>query len=576
MVARVHLSNNDSGDDILLSADSDGIITITSDYNGWSIDGASGLSAGATTGANVVIDSGVTVDATNWRIGTTTSPITVTVKGTLTLSNSDTIANGSPSSTVVVADGGTLILGGYATTTMGLIQFSGSEGTASGQGGTIEIAAGTTPSILGYITNITPNDTIIIDGIAADGYTYVDSSDDGIANGVYTLTSGGTAISGTSSFQLPEAYEGSTFTVSTINGKTYLNVATVVCFLAGSMIRTPVGEVAVETLQTGDEVITLDWRHGLETVSSVVWAGTAHTNVRPHLSDDQAGWPVRVLKGAISEGVPYKDMLITSEHCLFFDGKFVPVRMLVNGSSIFYDKSITSYDYFHIETEQHSVLIADGVLAESYIDTGNRRSFQQNSKIVSLRPANAEVVQTEMGAPLDVSRDFVEPLFNQLTARAEQLGFEIQSQVAKMTNDADLHLQTAGGMIIRPAREANGRVMFMIPAGVESVRIVSNASRPSDVVGPFVDDRRQLGVLVGEITMFDSASSHTIDAHLTQSSLTGWHAVEGASSRWTNGNAQLPLGKRNPDSVTLVSIEIKSAGPYLLDNVSAQRVAHSA
>ncbi|OAZ70812.1 hypothetical protein SRCM100623_02163 [Acetobacter pasteurianus] len=72
-----------------------------------------------------------------------------------------------------------------------------------------------------------------------------------------------------------------------------------------------------------------------------------------------------MLKDAIADGVPYKDMLITAEHCLFFEGKFVPVRMLVNGVSIFYDKSITSYDYYHVETDQHSVITADGMLTEA-------------------------------------------------------------------------------------------------------------------------------------------------------------------------------------------------------------------
>ncbi|PHY94849.1 hypothetical protein CSR02_04105, partial [Acetobacter pomorum] len=103
---------------------------------------------------------------------------------------------------------------------------------------------------------------------------------------------------------------------------------------------------------------------------SVIWVGKAHATVRPELTDDEAGWPVRILKDAIADGVPYKDMLITAEHCMFFKGKLVPVRMLVNGVSIFYDKSITSYDYYHVETEQHSVITADGMLTESYLDTG--------------------------------------------------------------------------------------------------------------------------------------------------------------------------------------------------------------
>ncbi|WP_238704132.1 Hint domain-containing protein, partial [Acetobacter sp. DmW_125133] len=105
----------------------------------------------------------------------------------------------------------------------------------------------------------------------------------------------------------------------------------VVCFLVGSMIRTPDGDVAVEDIQIGDEVIAFDWRNNKNITRPVVWVGKTRAAVRPELSDDEAGWPVRILKGAIADGVPYKDMLITAEHCLFFKDSFVPVRMLVNG-----------------------------------------------------------------------------------------------------------------------------------------------------------------------------------------------------------------------------------------------------
>ncbi|KXV75411.1 hypothetical protein AD951_00050, partial [Acetobacter malorum] len=156
----------------------------------------------------------------------------------------------------------------------------------------------------------------------------------------------------------------------------------ITCFLPGSMIRTSTGVVAAEDIQIGDQVVTFDWKNNQDVTRAVIWAGKAHCTVRPELSDDAAGWPVRILKDAIADGVPYKDMLITSEHCLFFDGKFVPARMLVNGVSIFYDKSITSYDYYHVETEQHSVITADGMLTESYLDTGNRSSFSQEGTVV--------------------------------------------------------------------------------------------------------------------------------------------------------------------------------------------------
>nr|WP_220572392.1 Hint domain-containing protein [Gluconobacter oxydans] len=334
------------------------------------------------------------------------------------------------------------------------------------------------------------------------------------------------------------------------------------CFLSGSMISTPDGDVAVEDINIGDEITTFDWKSGQDIVRPVVWVGKAHVNVRHGVSDDMSGFPIRVLKDAIADGVPYKDMLVTAEHSLFFDGKFVPARMLVNGRSIFYDKSITSYDYYHVETEQHSVITADGMLTESYLDTGNRHTFRQEGSVVAFTPSR-NLTWDDAAAPLGVSREFAEPLFRQAEARAEAAGIAQKESALELTDDVNLHLVTDTGAVIRQAREHNGSVVFMLPTGVRSVRIVSNASRPSDVIGPFVDDRRYFGVAVGDITLFEAGRNHAVTAHLTEKELDGWNTLEWEDTRWTSGNALLPLGERHPNSVALLAIQIKKAGPYL-------------
>jgi len=294
--------------------------------------------------------------------------------------------------------------------------------------------------------------------------------------------------------------------------------------------------------------------------------------VRSHLPDDEAGYPVRILKDAISDGVPFKDMLITAEHCLFFDGKFVPARMLVNGRSIFFDKSITSYDYYHVETEQHSVIMADGMLTESYLDTGNRRAFSQKGNVVSIN-SSRNLTWDDAAAPLGVSREFAEPLFRQAEARAIATGITQKDAAPELTEEANLHLITDTGVSIRPAREHNRRIMFMIPTGVQSIRIASNASRPSDVVGPFVDDRRYFGVAVGDITLFEGNRSRTITSHLTDRELDGWNTLEWEDCRWTSGNGLLPLGERHPNSVALIAIQIRKTGPYLATDAIQKKTA---
>lgn len=546
-------------------SDTDGTIEIGSTYNGYSI-------SGDTFGATVDIDSGVTLaiggkTSNVWNIGADYEGYTTTVNvsGTITFTGNVNLSAGSSinvesgavvtlgpinmasGSSVVVNNGGRLILNGVGTTTTGI-----SFGT---EGGTIEVASGMSLSILSKITGIKVGDTIIIDGVKSAGIT-----EDG--NTYTLLDENGNQLQATGRFQpvLENGVEG--FTVYTdANGNTVLTAVDYsnICFLAGSMVRTPEGDVAVESLRSGDHVVALV--NGQNVTREVVWTGVAHAKIKADMPDDMAGYPVRILKNAFAEGVPYKDMLITAEHCLFIDGKMVPARMLVNGSSIFYDRSITDYDYYHVETAEHSVLTVDGMLTESYLDTGNRAAFVSNGNVVSL--GRAKSWAEDAAAPLAVSRDAVEPIFAALAQRASSIeGRREETQTYTMTTDHDLHLITNTGAIIRSVREKAGRVSFMLPTGVNSVRLVSRSNRPSDVIGPFVDDRRHLGVLVGEVSVVNADVTHNVTAHTDTENLSGWYPLEGADYRWTNGNAELPLGKA-VNGMGMLSIQILAAGPYI-------------
>ncbi|CAI3961171.1 Hint domain-containing protein, partial [Commensalibacter communis] len=338
-----------------------------------------------------------------------------------------------------------------------------------------------------------------------------------------------------------------------------------VCFLTGSMIRTFEGEIAVEDIRIGDEVLTFDWQQNKEISRSVRWVGHKTVRVKTHLKDDEAGYPVRVLKDAVADGVPYKDLLITPEHCLFFDGKFIPVRMLVNGASIYYDRSITDYTYYHIETEEHSVIWADGMLTESYLDTGNRRQFKQHGNYAVFNPAaEAKSWDKDASAILTVQRQDVEPIYHTLVQRSAAMEVTMVPETKELTNDPDLCLVTPTGLVLQPLLNRDGRYSFNLPEDVNAVHLVSRVSRPSDVIGSFVDDRRYLGVLVGEIYVLTAHSVDMITEHLEQQDLQGWDVIEQTPCRWTNGNALLMMPQNYPNKRILV-VHVLAAGPYIID-----------
>ncbi|KAA8429886.1 hypothetical protein FKW50_11855 [Acetobacter pomorum] len=330
----------------------------------------------------------------------------------------------------------------------------------------------------------------------------------------------------------------------------------VICFLAGSMIATPNGVVAVENIRRGDEVLT--FVNGVTHVRPVVWAGMAQATINPALPDDMAGYPVRILADAIAPGVPYQDLLVTAEHGIFANG------MLVNGSSIFFDRSITDYTYYHVETAEHSIIMANGMLTESYLDTGNRRNFVSDGNVVTIG-AKAKSWAEHAAVPLGTARHVVEPIWRVLAARAPDVaGHMAVCAKPEITHSHGLHLVTAAGTVIRPLRATGRNISFMLPAGVEEVRLVSRASRPCDVEGPFVDKRRMLGVLLGRVTVLSAGTATEITAHLAYADgAYGWQDMPQPTTRWTDGNALLPLSATTARGPALLTVEVLQAGPYL-------------
>ncbi|GCD74274.1 outer membrane protein [Acetobacter pasteurianus NBRC 3299] len=341
---------------------------------------------------------------------------------------------------------------------------------------------------------------------------------------------------------------------------------TINCFLAGSLIETPEGPRKIEDMQVGDAVCI--YADGKKEVSHVIWAGHSAVQVNTALMQDEAGYPIRIVANALADNVPSTDLLITPEHCLFFNGRFVPARMLVNGSSIFYDTSITSYAYYHIETPKHSVIIANGVLTESYLDTGNRASFQQAGTVVTLGRGPAKSWAHDAAAPLCVDRAFVEPLFHGLNYRTNGIaGCHPATVAVATTTNPDLHLITLSGAIIHPMRRTSHQYSFMLPPNTQSVRIVSRASRPSDVIGPFVDDRRYMGVAIADIRLLSAEDTHDIAVHLQDKKPAGWYTTEPTGCVWTNGNALLPLdGYLTHGNMGMLSMTVQAGGPYIVED----------
>jgi hypothetical protein len=155
--------------------------------------------------------------------------------------------------------------------------------------------------------------------------------------------------------------------------------AQVPCYAAGTRIRTPRGDVPVEALAEGDAVVTI----GGEALT-IRWIGHRTVDCARHARPPSV-LPVRIAPGAFGPNVPARPLFLSPDHAVFAEGVLIPVKYLVNGTTIA-QRAVASVTYFHIELPEHAVILAEGLPAESYLDTGDRRDFANGGGAVTLHP----------------------------------------------------------------------------------------------------------------------------------------------------------------------------------------------
>lgn len=153
-----------------------------------------------------------------------------------------------------------------------------------------------------------------------------------------------------------------------------------ICFMPGTMIATPRGEVAVETLKAGDLVTTSDGA-----IKAVNWLGRQTLSRR--FCDPLRAWPIRILAGALGENVPSRDLRLSPDHALLVEGALVQAGALVNGTSIRRETQVPeTWIYYHIELDDHSLVLAEGAPAETFVDNIDRLAFDNWDEFEALYP----------------------------------------------------------------------------------------------------------------------------------------------------------------------------------------------
>jgi len=98
--------------------------------------------------------------------------------------------------------------------------------------------------------------------------------------------------------------------------------------------------------------------------AAVVWIGRRRLDGRynPEVS------PVRIRAHAFGGGQPRRDLLLSPDHAVHADGVLIPVRTLINGATVVQERA-DAVTYYHLELARHDVVYAEGLPAESYLNT---------------------------------------------------------------------------------------------------------------------------------------------------------------------------------------------------------------
>lgn len=160
-------------------------------------------------------------------------------------------------------------------------------------------------------------------------------------------------------------------------------LVTLACYVAGTLIAVPGGELAVEALAIGDTVMTAS---GGERV--VKWVGRRSYAGR-FLQSNARARPIRFRAGSLGEGVPRRDLLVSPEHAMAVAGVLVPARCLVNGASVVQDDAVGEVSYFHVELDSHDLLLAEGAASESFVDDNSRMIFHNAAEFAARYPQEA-------------------------------------------------------------------------------------------------------------------------------------------------------------------------------------------
>ena len=170
----------------------------------------------------------------------------------------------------------------------------------------------------------------------------------------------------------------------------------VVCYMSGTRLQTQDGWKLVEQLTVGDLLKTVSGQ-----LQPVSWVG--HSTIDCRRQDNkQHAYPVRIAQHAFGYQLPERDLFVSPLHSIYVEGVMIPAIHLVNGLTVTQEQTEGLVTYYHVELPQHDAVFAEGLPAETYLDTTpeNRHFFSRNNEDQTVFEMNLQFPACPEGTPV--------------------------------------------------------------------------------------------------------------------------------------------------------------------------------
>lgn len=208
-----------------------------------------------------------------------------------------------------------------------------------------------------------------------------DQADDGILNHSNALDTEGNATSYSSNtWSGPRLGAERSMTVQNASSESYTYDNTgIVCFASGTRIMTPRGEIAIEMLQPGDLVNTLD--HGPQ---PLLWVGMREV-CNAELTANEELRPVLITKGVLGNR---RDLLVSRQHGMMIGAEHLvrAVHLAREVSGVRIANGKREVTYVHLFFARHEIVFAEGIPSESFYPGPNAlRMMSPTARIELMR-----------------------------------------------------------------------------------------------------------------------------------------------------------------------------------------------